>query len=367
MIDTQLIMLEGLPSTGKSTNSDFIRMQLERNGKKVKWIHEVTRPHPLLFFSEAYLSRSDYESILKNYPESASILNSITVFRKNTVGIDLFEIEWNHSENINKSVIDAIKRYDMWNCNLDKGEEATIEKWEHFIETAVQDKETVYILDSSIFQAHIFGFLWDNAPYERLEKFTNKLCSIAKPLNPSLIYLYREDTEATIEYLEKERGTQAMAKIWERDKARLYYHNKPKGAEGFKHFLRDYADYAKLLFNSLDCKKISIEITKLNWANYENKMLSFLGIKNMPSLEFFPPNGVYRNDELCCDIIVNGLTIIDPDGNKKKLTPKTANEFYIECLPMTLCFNNSKQLIMTGLQINARWSTTGLIYRRVEE
>ena len=67
MVDTQLILLEGLPSTGKSTNSDFIRLQLERNGKKVKWIREVTRPHPTLFFSEACLSQNEYEDFLKGY------------------------------------------------------------------------------------------------------------------------------------------------------------------------------------------------------------------------------------------------------------------------------------------------------------
>lgn len=103
MIDTQLIMLEGLPATGKSTNSDFLRMQLERNGKKAKWIHEVTRPHPTLDFSEACLSRSEYEDFLKAYPESEHILNSISVFRKNSVSIDLLEIEWNFADVIGDS------------------------------------------------------------------------------------------------------------------------------------------------------------------------------------------------------------------------------------------------------------------------
>jgi len=71
MYDTRLIILEGLPSTGKSTNSDFLRMQLERNDKKVKWIHEVAHPHPTSFFSEACLRRSEYEILLQSYPEAA--------------------------------------------------------------------------------------------------------------------------------------------------------------------------------------------------------------------------------------------------------------------------------------------------------
>ena len=365
MIDTRLIMLEGLPSTGKSTNSDFLRMQFERNGKKVKWIHEVARPHPTLCFSQACLSRNEYEDLLKVYPESERVLNSIAEFRKNTIGIDLLEIEWNYASLIGDSVFDAIKEFDVWNFSLEKYEEATFEKWEYFSETAMSDKDSIYILDSSIFQAQIFSFLWDNVPYERLERFVNKLCDIVKRLNPSLIYFYRENTENTISYLEKDRGTQWLTNIWERDKIRPYYKDKPKGAEGFKHFLRDYANFAKLLFTSIDCRKISVEISKLAWANYENKMLSFLELDNIPSPNFLPPNGVYRNEELNFEIIVDGLMIVDPDGSDKKLTPKTANEFYVERLPMILRFENSEQLIMSGLQICARWSNTGMVYKKI--
>ena len=52
-MDSRLIMLEGLPGTGKSTNSYLLAIHLKRKGNKVKWIHEVARPHPTSFFSEA--------------------------------------------------------------------------------------------------------------------------------------------------------------------------------------------------------------------------------------------------------------------------------------------------------------------------
>lgn len=303
MIDTRLIILEGLPSTGKSTNSQFLQIQLERNRKNVKWIHEVAHPHPVLFL-------------------------------------------------------------DGWDIPLDKYEEVAVEKLEHFTETAPQNKDNVYILDSSIFQYQIFRFLLSNAPYIKLESFVRKLFAVIQPLNPCMIYLYRENTEKTIDYLEQDRGTKSLENIWERDKSNPYYQDKPAGAEGFKQFLRDYANYAKLLFDSLDCRKISVEISQSDWTSYENQMLSFLEIKNMPSPAFFPPNGVYRNEELNYEMIVDGLMITDPDGNKKKLISKTANEFYAERLPMILRFEN-QSIMMSGSQINAPWSTTGMIYKKV--
>jgi len=183
-------------------------------------------------------------------------------------------------------------------------------------------------------------------------------------MNPSFIYLYRENTDATIEYLEKDRGTQGLENIWQRDKFRPYYQDKPEGADGFKHFLRDYASYARLLFGSITCKKIDIEISESDWTTYENKMLSFLKIEDIPSPEFFPPDGVYVNDELGFTITVDGLTMTDPNGNRRKLIPKTNNEFYVECLPITLQFMK-KSIVMSGVSICERWTKAGMMYMRI--
>ena len=155
-----------------------------------------------------------------------------------------------------------------------------------------------------------------------------------------------------------------MEWIYERDKAQPYYQGKSNGIEGHKQFLRDYADYAKLLFDSLDCKKLSVEITKADWSSYEKDMLSFLETDNISIPEFMPPNGVYRNEELNYEINVAGLTITEPEGNIRKLTPKSINEFYAECLPIVLRFDKSGNIVITGQQIIARWTTEGTVYTK---
>ncbi|PTX59985.1 thymidylate kinase [Melghirimyces profundicolus] len=43
----KLILLEGIPGSGKSTFTRFIAVQLERNGYKTKLYHETTGDHPL--------------------------------------------------------------------------------------------------------------------------------------------------------------------------------------------------------------------------------------------------------------------------------------------------------------------------------
>ncbi|MCL2501284.1 MAG: hypothetical protein FWE90_13260 [Defluviitaleaceae bacterium] len=361
MIDTQLIMLEGLPSTGKTTNARFINIQLERSNFDAKWIHEVAMPHPVLFFDEVGLTYDEYNKFLKIYPKASDILNKIAVFKKNTVGIHLPEIQWNHKDEIGEDIYKALLKFDVWNFPLDVYKKFALEKWANFTEKVIKNRNEVYIIDSALFQFQIFTFLFQNKPYEELQNFINQIIDIIQPLNPCLIYFYRENTEATINYLENDRGTSYLNSIWNRDKAQPYYANKPPGAESFKQFLRDYAFMANLLFNSLPTKKLSLEISDKNWACLEDEMLSFLNINRIPSPDYFPKNGVYTNDILGFVITVDGLSFTDPTGKIRKFFPKTKKEFYVDLLPTVLRFEDNK-IIILGSQICERWTKTGTIY-----
>lgn len=198
-----------------------------------------------------------------------------------------------------------------------------------------------------------------------MERFIHKLIDIVKPLNPSLLYFYRENARDTIDFLEKLRGKQFMESIWERDKAEPYYNDKPKGAEGHKQFLMDYANIAKQLFNIADCRKASIEITNQDWKTYEDEMLSFLGAKRKSYPNVLPANGIFRNETFAQEIEINGLLMKDPNGTERVLTPKSDCEFYVECLPVVLHFNGLEQIIISGEQICERWTTTGTQFKKV--
>ena len=84
----RVILLEGLPGTGKTTNSYRLFEQLVRNGCKVYWLHEVSQPHPTLFFLESCFTKDEYRLFAEKYPEVAEMLGSIAEIRAITVGVD---------------------------------------------------------------------------------------------------------------------------------------------------------------------------------------------------------------------------------------------------------------------------------------
>lgn len=363
MIKSQLILVEGMPSTGKSTNSQKIDIQLERNGIEAQWVHEVAMPQPVLFFDEVGLTLEEYKDFLLKYPEAADVLNHIAEFRESTVGINLNDIQWYYQDKINEEVVTALKAYDVWNYLVDQYKRFALDKWSHFTRQALHNKEKVYIIDSAIFQFQIFTFLLENKPFQELLEFVNHIVDIIEPLNPSLILLYRKDVEETINYLEKDRGSANLEGMYQRDKNLPYYEGKPVGAEGYKQFLRDYNTWANRLFDSLSVKKLSVDITGGNWPANEAKMLSFLDLKLIPDINAYPKEGVYKNVDLGFDIRIDGLSMIDPTGKNRRLIPKSENEFYVEWLPVCILFQND-EIIITGSQICERWTITGLRYRK---
>lgn len=363
MQNTKLILLEGLPGTGKSTKCHFLSMQLGREGKPARWMHEVARPHPVLFFDEASLTHAEYHSFLQEYPQCEPILKRMAVFRKETVGIDLLELEWNALHKIGERAIQTLRQYDVWNFPLEKYADVATEKWSYFAQNALQG-DAIYILDSSIFQYQIFTYLLKNEQ-RQLEWFIPRLMEILAPLNPNLIYLYRQNARDTISFLEKLRGTQAMQNTWERDKAHPYYSDKPQGVEGNKRFLMDYAAIAQQLFDRVGCRKTAIEISKEDWGASEDAILAFLGAQRKVYPYALAPSGIFRNEALAQEFEIHDRWMKDPYGKQRALTPKSNNEFYVECLPVVLHYHGPDQIRISGEQICERWTTTGTRFIRI--
>lgn len=363
MNGSKLIFVEGLPGTGKTTNAQFLQVQLQRNGYDVRWIHEVEHLHPTSFFHEACLTIAEYEDFKSKYPESGKILDSIAVVRKASVSIDLLEMEWNYADAIGNDAFEKLKQYDIWTFPIEKYQEVTLDKWKFFVENVLRE-ETIYIIDSSLFQFQIWRFMLKGIAYDKLQQFIEKLIEISKPLKPVLIYLYRKKVEDSIAFLEKIRGIQFMEYIQNRDKKEPYYKNKLEGVEGFRDFLREYSQIASRLFSVIDCKKEALEISAQEWTIYEEQMLNHLGIVRKAEIKTTYVDGFFVNKYLNLTMEIKGPNLKDPKGKHRKLIPKSDREYFVEGLPIILRFEGSDCFTIEGGQIGERWTTSGTRFCR---
>jgi hypothetical protein len=362
---TKLILFEGLPSTGKSTNSGFLLDQLEKSGLRSTWIHEMARPHPTLFFSEASLDEREYLDYILRFPQTASALEKLAFKYGNYYGIDLLEIEWNHDDIFSEEAILHLKEYDVWNFSIDRYKLVALEKWRTFVEKQMKLNEIV-ILDSSIFQFQIYSFLLANRTYEELAGFIEKLFDIIEPLNPKLIYFYRENTNDTIEYLIQERGLRFLENIWERDRNQPYYKERVSGSEGYKMFLVDYGQYANRLFTNTSTQKLALEISGGSWSKYEHTLLQFFDLPYVKSDHKYGnyPSGKYHNEILNQMIEISGDYLITPNGGRKRIVPKSKNVFSLSDIPVRIQMYE-ESLVLTGGQICEQWTSKGTVFKKI--
>lgn len=363
-----LVFMEGLPGVGKSTNSGLLFRQFERHGFKTRWVHEFDRPHPVLFFQEACLKMSEYHNWKARHNLSTSLVEELSIIREETVGFDLLELSWHYKEALSDKAFNELQERDVWRFSLDEYMKVALEKWRFFARTLSEEPDQVVILDSCIFQYQIFSFLLANATKQHLDHFIQTLWEYVRPLNPKLVYLYRESVTDAIDHLKQARGELFFQHIWKRDRLRPYYKTRPDRVETYFEFLADYHQIAQELYDKASCPKLSIEITSGEWHEFEPRMLAFLGLTRLPYIESEMDEGEYSNNDLGLHLEVRqegeGYILIDPNGSKHTLIPRTSTEYYINDLPVILKFPRVGEIVIDGACLTSRWTEKGLIFRR---
>jgi thymidylate kinase len=69
MINTKLILVDGLPGSGKSTIAHFLARQMELNDIKVKWIYETIDDHPLEYHVKEFKLETFLDEFESAYPD----------------------------------------------------------------------------------------------------------------------------------------------------------------------------------------------------------------------------------------------------------------------------------------------------------
>lgn len=142
---TNLIIVEGLPGSGKSTTAAMIAELLKKKGRKILCVDEGVTDHPADY--------ADYD------------------FRD-------FETE----------------------------RTKILEKWRTFVAQA--DRDTIYIFNCIFLQnpmcETMMRFGMDQSASQ---KYISEIAEIIRPLHPVIIYIDRADVRATIDKVLEERGT----------------------------------------------------------------------------------------------------------------------------------------------------------------
>lgn len=169
---TNLIIVEGLPGSGKSTTASMIAGLLKEKNKKVCCVDEGVQEHPADY--------ADYD-----FPD--------------------FETE----------------------------KEKILGKWQSFVKTA--DKDTIYVFNCIFLQNPMCETMMRFGMSEEASlKYISEIAEIIKPLNPVVIYIDRPDVKATVDSVLEERGNDWLNAVIDYHTSQGYgKQNSLSGYEGY--------------------------------------------------------------------------------------------------------------------------------------
>jgi thymidylate kinase len=304
MIDTKLILVEGVPGSGKSTTAQYISKCLSESGIANKWWYEEEKGHPVYLFNTDESMRQTIDDLANG----------------------------NYKNVINKALV----------------------QWRIFSDS-LQGKEKVILVDS-IFLGYLTWTLFPmNVPTMDIDSYVTEVEHIINPCRPTLIYFYQNDISTSLKKICERRGGNTTEQfIHNANESKYGKQRNLTGFDGMVSFWEDYRSFTDSIYAKTRIKKLSIENSEGKWNEYLQQIMNFLGVpmvKEMitPSEDLDSFVGIYKSDEITCEIYridnilyINGIHQIWPNS---RLLRTEANSFEVESLPIKLIFVSNKLLI----------------------
>jgi len=289
MLNTKLILVDGITGSGKSTSAHFIARQLEKNGISAKWLYEEEKDHPLSLVFDI----EDIKEFLENF------LKQLIIF-------------------VNE----------------------------------INNNDVVYVVESFIFQAILQKSLLEDCNKKLFNEFYQHYCSIIAKLNPVVILFYQNDAEfAMRENWERRSNLWKNFMVSRIENSKFCKNRNLTGEKAYFVFWQEMADITIDFFNGFEFKKILIENSAHDWDNYRKQILDYLEIKLVEEKLFDPTFAQYCGFYLGIEIHIKDNRLYADWGVNYKLLPLNDDVFQFETMPIDLKFIRDKNQKISSLKI----------------
>lgn len=256
----KLIIVEGLPGSGKSTAAQMVFDILKSKGIDCELYSEGDFNHPADFDGVAYFDREEFNILEKAHCESRDVLNRIKIEYINGYLIPYRKVVEEQQITFENELFNDITKNDIYELPIDLHMELILSRWKDFTRNYVK-KDKVVVFECCLIQNPVTVSMIKNNCHRNITRaYINNLVNIILPLEPLLIYVDQSSIKQSFMKAIDERPKQWIDGFID------YYTNQGygksnnlNGITGVIEILKQRNTFEKEIYDSLSFTKYKID------------------------------------------------------------------------------------------------------------
>ena len=202
MINTKLIIFEGIPGSGKTTTSQLTYKYFLEN-RIIANIYIEGCEHPINLPFYAYLSLNEYENLILKYHEQAEWLRQNSIIEDDYV-LSPYKIPepWPKNDMLNEYLCSKEFCYSSKPIvSFDIFKQIFCKRFERYVDKMITQNE-ITIFESVLLQhqIHDINRLYPHIKDREIVEYLKMLASIITPLNPILFYISQSSVPDSLKH-----------------------------------------------------------------------------------------------------------------------------------------------------------------------
>ncbi|HEY8889198.1 MAG TPA: hypothetical protein VIM70_02915 [Clostridium sp.] len=203
---TKLIIVEGLPGSGKSTTAQIVYDILKYKGINTELYCEGNYNHPADFDGVAYFSSKDFNVLQQAHSVSKDVLDKIKIKYYHGYLIPYRKAIEEQQMSFEDELFNDITKNDIYELPIKIHTELILSRWNDFVNNYLNEDKVVIFECCFIQNPVTVSMVKNNSSKDVTMSYINSLAEKIVPLKPVLIYVEQEDIKASFNRVVCERS-----------------------------------------------------------------------------------------------------------------------------------------------------------------